>query len=192
MKEEAAVPKSRLRKMLCSLDAPYIARFMRLIETQSKATIGGWGLSYADIILPIYEKSFADARPRAALAAARDWFAGRIKLPESKKRSSECQAAVKEAAGSPAAQAAANACANAALLAHTPLHSLGVIFYGTAAIVYDRVGINETAEVYKRLAEDECAKMEAALRSIAVVDEPNPIRIDWSAFTGDRSLFRRC
>jgi hypothetical protein len=186
------MPKQRLRKMLCSLDAPYIARFMRLIETQSKATIGGWGLSYAEEnILPIYEKSFADGRPRAALASARDWFAGRIKLPESKERSSKCQTAAKEAAGNPAARAAANASANAALLAHTPLHSLGVIFYGVAAIVYDRVGINETAEVYERLAEDECAKMAAAFRSVAV-NEPNPIKINWTSFTGERSLFRRC
>jgi hypothetical protein len=60
---------AKVRKVLCSLDAPYIKNFMRLIETQSKATLGNWGLSYVEnSILPIYEKGFADDRPRAALA----------------------------------------------------------------------------------------------------------------------------
>lgn len=60
---------------------------MRLIETQSKATIDGWCVSYAEKhFLPIYEKSFPeDARPTAALNAARDWLDGKVKLPAVKK-----------------------------------------------------------------------------------------------------------
>jgi hypothetical protein len=180
---------AKVRKILCSLDAPYITCFMRLIETQSKATLGNWGLSYAEeCILQIYEKGFADNRPRVALASSRDWFAGKIKLRD---MYNECYAAAKEAENNPAAQAAANACANAALLAHTPRHSIGVVLYGVTAIAYDQVGTDEAAETYERLIEDECAKMEAALRAIAVENEPKPVKINWSTFIGEGSLFRR-
>ncbi len=55
-----------------------------------------------------------------------------------------------------------------------------VAFYGAAAIAYDRVGIAETAEVYNRIAAEECAKMEAALRAIAVENESNPAKIKWN------------
>jgi hypothetical protein len=55
---------------------------MRLIETQSKATLANWALDYAERhYLPIYAAHFPqDSRPREALAAARDWLAGRVKL----------------------------------------------------------------------------------------------------------------
>ena len=57
---------------------------------------------------------------------------------------------------------------------------LGLAFYGAAAIAYDRVGINEKPEVYDQIAAEECAKMEAALRAVAVEDEPNPAKINWN------------
>jgi len=41
------------------------------------------------------------------------------------------------------------------------------------------VGFDETPEVYDQIAAEECAKMEAALRAVAVDDEPNPAKINW-------------
>ena len=58
-------------------------------------------------------------------------------------------------------------------------HSLGIAFYGAAAIAYDRVGISEAPEVYDRIAAEECAKMEADLHAIAVENEKNPAKINW-------------
>jgi hypothetical protein len=77
----------KLRKMLCNLDWPEIQSLMRLIETQSKITIANWCVDYAEqYILPIYEKAYPDdVRPSAAIAAARDWLGGKIKLPVAKK-----------------------------------------------------------------------------------------------------------
>jgi hypothetical protein len=91
----------------------------------------------------------------------------------------ECHAAARELDGNPAAQAAARACGQASACFHTPTHSLGLAFYGAAAIAYDRVGLDATPEVYDRIAAEECAKMEAALRAVAVADEPNPVKINW-------------
>ncbi len=171
------------RKMLGSADAPYIKSLMRLIETQSKATIANWCMDYCEEhILPICEKAYPeDNRPRSALNAARDWLAGKVKLPEVRHIIlHECHAVARENEENPAVQAAARACGQAAACFHTPTHSLGLAFYGAAAIASDRVGTGESPEAYERIAAEECAKMEAALRSVAVEDEPNPAKIQWN------------
>jgi len=118
-----------------------------------------------------YEK--CDHRPRMALNASRDWFDGKKKLPEVKNIIlNECHAAARELDDNPIAQAAA--------CFHTPTHSLGLAFYGAAAIAYNRVGLNEKPEVYDLIAAEECARMEAALRAVAVENEPNPAKIKWN------------
>ena len=96
-------------KMLCDLEAPYTQSLMRLIETQSKATLANWALDYAERhYLPIYAAHFPqDSRPREALAAARDWLAGRVKLPALKLLILAAHAAAREAEAVPPAQAAA-------------------------------------------------------------------------------------
>jgi len=174
---------AKLRKTLGSADSPYIVRLMRLIETQSKATIAAWCMDYAEThILPVFEKHCpGDNRPHNAITAARDWFEGKKKLPEVKNIIlKECHAAARELNGNPAAQAAARACGQASACFHTPTHSLGLAFYGTAAIAYDRAGLNEKPEVYDQIAAQECARMEAALRAVAVENEPNPAKINWN------------
>lgn len=172
----------KLRKMLGTAGSPYILSLTRLIETQSKTTIAAWCLDYSERhILPIYAKRRpGDDRPLHALEASRDWFRGNVKLLQVKGIIlNECHAAAREAEADPAAQAAARACGQAAACFHTPTHSLGMAFYGAAAIAYDRVGLDETPETYDRIAAEECAKMEAALRKMAVDDEPHPAKIKW-------------
>ena len=174
--------KTKLRKMLGSANSPYILSLMRLIETQSKATIASWCLAYTEAhILPIFERRCpGDNRPRMALDASRDWFAGKKKLPEVKGIIlNECHAAARALEADPAAQAAARACGQAAACFHTPTHSLGLAFYAAAAIAYDRVGLLEKPEIYDAIAAEECAKMEEALRAMAVKNEPNPAKINW-------------
>ncbi len=172
---------AKLRKMLGAADSPYILSLMRLIETQSKETIANWCLDYAQQhILPIYERTCpGDGRPREALIAARDWLAGTIKLPAAKERILAVHAAAREAEENPVAQAATRAVGQAASVIHVATHSLGIAFYGAAAIAYDRVGVGESRETYDGIAAEECAKMEAALRAVAVEDEKNPARIKW-------------
>lgn len=172
---------AKLRKMLGAADSPYIVSLMRLIETQSKATIADWCLGYAEQhILPIYRKTYPDdMRPLLALDGARDWLCGNVKLPAVKARILQLHAAAREAEDHPAAQAAARALGQAASVVHVATHSLGLAFYGAAAIAYDRVGTAETPEAYDRIAAEVCAQMEDALRAIAVADEQNPAKINW-------------
>lgn len=141
----------KLRKMLGSADSPYIVSLMRLIETQSKATIANWCMDYCEVrILPIFEKYCpGDNRPRNAIAASRDWFDGKKKLPEVKDIIlNQCHAAARELNDNPAAQAAARACGQASACFHTPTHSLGLAFYGAAAIALVMVTGMEPERTY--------------------------------------------
>ena len=176
------MPK-KLRKMLGDLNEPCVQSLMRLIETQSKATLARWCLDYAGAqMLPIYAKDYpGDGRPEAAMNAARLWLAGEIKLPQAKGVIlNECHAAAREAEDFPAAQAAARACGQAASVIHTPTHSLGLYFYGAAAKAYDQLGTQARTEEYNAFAIEECIRMEDALRAIAVENEPKPAKINWN------------
>ena len=170
-----------VRKMLGSATSPYIVSLMRAIETQSVHTIASWATAYAcEQLLPIFEAAFAqDARPRQALDAAQAYLRGECKLADAKKSIRTAQTAAQEAAAIPAAQAAARAVFAAASAIHTPTFGLSLAFYGTAALAYARVGLHESAETYDRIAVEECARMEEALRAVSVEDEPNPAKIDW-------------
>lgn len=172
---------AKLRKMLGAADSPYILSLMRLIETQSKTTIGDWCVDYAEkYILNIYEKAFPeDDRLHLAVEAYRSYRKGELKLPELKKAVALTVQAAKEAEKNPAAQAAARTIGQAIGAVYTPTHSLGLAFYGAAAIAYDRVGLEEKPEVYDRIAAQECAKMEEALRACMVENEKNPAKIKW-------------
>ena len=172
---------AKLRKMLGAADSPYILALMSLIETQSKTTIGDWCVDYAEkYILNIYEKAFPeDDRLRLAVEAYRSYRKGELKLPELKKAAALTVQAAKEAEKNPAAQAAARTIGQAIGAVYTPTHSLGLAFYGAAATAYDRVGLEEKPEVYDRIAAQECAKMEEALRACMVENEKNPAKIKW-------------
>lgn len=171
----------KIRKMLGKADSPYILSLMSLIETQSKNTIIKWCNEYAEKhILPIYEKDYPqDYRLRNSLNAVNEWLAGNIKLTEAKKIIKEAQIAAREAEGNPAAQAAARAIGATTTTINTITSSLGLAFYGSAAIAYSSVGVNENSEVYDEIAEKVCKSMEDALREISIIDEPNPAKINW-------------
>lgn len=171
----------KVRKMIGKSDSPYIVSLMKLIETQSKNTIVKWCNEYArENILPIYQKYYPeDSRLENALNATDEWLKGNMKLTEAKKIIKEAQVAAREAEENPAAQAAARAIGATTTTINTVTSSLGLVFYGAAAIAYSSAGVKEKIEVYDEIAERECKKMEEALRKIAIIDEPNPAKINW-------------
>ncbi|NLT48229.1 MAG: hypothetical protein GXX92_07415 [Clostridiales bacterium] len=170
------------RKMLGDVNAPEVQALIQLINTQSKGTICKWCIDYAEThILPIFEKRYPnDDRPRKALNAARDYLDGKVKFPIVKDIIlNQCHAAARELDSDPASQAAARACGQGASVVHTLSHSLGLYFYGSAAVAYDRIGTGGTAEEYDEIAREVCADLTATLQAVAIVDEPNPAKIKW-------------
>lgn len=173
------MPKAR--KMLSDWEAPYIQSLMKLIETQSKATLAHWAVNYAEqVILPLWRKYYPnDFRPQNALYVAREWLSGAIKLPQAKAAILECHAAAREADGNAVAQAAARAIGQSASTIHSAQHCIGLAFYGALAAAYDRLGMDAPWAQIEQYAAEECGRMEAALRAVAVENEPNPAKIDW-------------
>lgn len=169
------------RKMLGDWEAPYIQSLIKLVETQSKTTLANWCVDYSESrLLPIYESAYPnDLRPRNALAAAREWLSGRIKLPQAKAVILECHAAAREAEANPSAQAAARAIGQCASTIHSASHCAGLALYGALAVAYDTVGIDADWSELERSAAEECGRMEAALRAMAVENEPNPAKLTW-------------
>jgi len=169
------------RKMLSDWDAPYIQSLVQLIETQSKVTLANWCISYCEAhILPIYEKHCPDdARPRNALYVAREWLDGKIKLPQAKVIILDCHAAARELENNPTAQACARAIGQCASSIHSASHCLGIALYGTLAVAYAKLGVDTPWAELEAFAAAECGRMEAALRAVAVENEPNPAKFTW-------------
>lgn len=174
------MPKTR--KMLSDWKAPYIQSLIRLIETQSKETLANWAIAYCEaVMLPLWERDYPDdLRPQKALRAAREWLSGSIKLPQAKKEILACHDAARDAEGNPVAQAAARAIGQSASTIHSARHCIGLAFYGALAVAYDQLGTAASWDEIEQSAAAECGRIEAALRSMAVVNEPNPAKINWN------------
>ena len=175
------MPK-KLRKMLGDVNSPSAVALRELIDTQSKDTILKWVVVYtANQMLPIFEKHCPDdTRPRKAVDAAVEVVNGKIKPSTVKNIIKECQDASRELDDNPTAQAAARAIYCGTAIIQTLTHSLGLFFYAAAAIAYDRVGLDASEEIYAEIAEEVCLAYTSALRSIAVENEPNPVKLKWN------------
>lgn len=174
------MPK-KLRKMLYNKEDPCIQSLLRLVKTQSKSTLAHWSVDYAEqALLPLWHQYYPDdPRPKNALNAAREWLSGTIRLPQAKAAILACHSAAREAEETPAAQAAARAIGQCASTVHSARHCMGLAFYGALAIAYDRLGTGAPWEQIERCAAEVCGHMEAALRAVAVENEPNPAQTNW-------------
>ena len=172
---------AKTQKMLSEWKAPYIQSLMKLIETQSKTTLANWVLDYAEqVILPLWCKSYPDdPRPQDALNAAHEWLSSKIKLPYAKAKILECHAAARESEGNLVAQAAARAIGQCSSTIHSARHCIGLAFYGALAVAYDQLGTNVPWGQIEKFAAEECERMFDALQAVAVMNEPNPAKIDW-------------
>lgn len=170
---------AKLRKMLGKVDDPSVVEMMAVIETQSVKTLAAWAVEYTEShVLPIYEMAYpAGPGFGPVLAAVRGWLNGEQKLNEVKPLLKEANALARET--EEAAQAAARALYTACSVVQNPNGALGFTFYTAAAILYDRVGLEEKPAVYDALAAEEMAKLLTSLKAAAVPDEKNPAKVDW-------------
>lgn len=117
---------------------------------------------------------------RLALETAQVYLAKAKKLAEVKAAAKEVMAQAKQLGLSPSEQAAVRAISSSLSSISTPTSALGMCFYASAALAYDRVGTEETDAVYEQIAAEECQTMYQRLQEIAVEDEKNPAKIDWN------------
>ncbi len=168
-----------LRKMLGSADHPAILRLMRLIETQSKATLTRFAADYAAArYLPLLAALVPEEnRLQAAVQAVRDHLLG-APLSRVKAAVKDARTAA-QAQKDPVVQAAARAVATACAVAVTPTNALGFAFYGAAAFAYHTAGTAADRSVHDALATRELEGICAALEAVCIPDEPDPVKVDW-------------
>lgn len=174
--------KPKLRKMLGSAKHPLVIKLMRIIETQSQDTLCRWALDYVQAhYFPILnQKGCCDSRFIQAAQTVENLLHKRISLKEGKPFFKQAAAAAREIDQDPAAQAAAKAISVACSIAQTPTNALGFTFYGAAAYAYDCAGFEASRQVYEQLATEEFQTLLDALNLIAVLHEPNPVKINWN------------
>jgi hypothetical protein len=185
-KGEAMSPEqAKPRRILGYPNAPYLDNLKNQISSQSRVTVLKWAIDYVEANqLVVFESRFPDDfRPRAALASARNFISDEndradIKI-EMQPLVLACHAAARAAESDAAAQAAARTCAQAASSVYELGHTLGIAYFGSAAAAYARVGINQDAATYDRLAADECERQYLALKAISIDNEPDPTEIVW-------------
>jgi hypothetical protein len=61
----------------------------------------------------------------------------------------------------------------------TPTHALGLLWYSGAAVAYDRAGLNETDEIYDKIANEVLVDYYDRLKAVAVKNEPKPVKCKW-------------
>ncbi|MGI5958530.1 MAG: putative immunity protein [Massiliimalia sp.] len=171
---------AKLRKMLGNPQDEEVIALMRQIETQSLETLARWALSYAqEMLLPIYEEMTQDLRFRPILVAVEQVLSGERKLGEIKPQLREAREKAK-LTQDPIAQAAARGIATACAVLQTPTNSLGFCFYGAAAVIYHREGIQLSPDQYDQLAKKEFTAILDSLKKKSLAQESNPVKVNWN------------
>lgn len=91
----------------------------------------------------------------------------------------ECLALMRLMETQSAQTLAARAISTACATTQTPTNALGFLFCGAADIDYEQAGLTETAAVYDALATDELKCALYALQQDAVLNEPQPAKLNW-------------
>lgn len=172
---------NKLRKMLGDINDETIIKLMKVIETQNAEVLALWALDYVDEnIMPIYEKLTDDLSLRNLVICTREYIVNNRSLKEIKQMLKETKGLVKEVEDNIVALACVRAVLTACAVKHTPTNALGYTFYCAAAIVYNKVGLSETREVYDALAKIEFSKLLDALYKVAIKNEKNPVKVNWN------------
>jgi hypothetical protein len=92
-----------------------------------------WAATCAEHVLHLFEAAKpSDPRPRQAIASARAWVRGEIRMSESREAAGHANGAARDLRG--AARHAAYAAAQAAAVAHVAAHELGAAAYAIKAV----------------------------------------------------------
>jgi len=139
-----------------------------------------WAATCAEHVLHLFESvEPLDPRPRHAIAQARAWVRGEIRMSQSREAAGHANAAARDLSGAP--RNAAYAAAQAAAVAHVAAHELGAAAY---AIKAARAAAPQGHDVsFGRL---ECRwqreQLPDAIRDLVLDDQRLRNDICWSVF----------
>lgn len=99
-----------------------------LLDPKSHSALALWAVNCAKGVLPLFEKTIKDTRPRNAILIGRAWAAGKVKTGVAMRASLSAHAAARNAKD-PIAKAVARAAGQAVATAHCADHSMGALLY---------------------------------------------------------------
>ena len=171
---------AKLRKMLGDVNSPVCMEIMALIATQSQKTIERWAVEYAaGNTLPLYRAEYPEETLLAeTVKKCRCYMAGGMKLSQLKPVLSEARKLASATKGD-IAQAAARAVSAACASVQTPTNAFGFLMYAAAASAYATLGTDRVQQEYDVYAQAQMEKALVSLKSVAVENEPNPVKVDW-------------
>jgi hypothetical protein len=103
------------------------------LDAAQHRLLAAWAADCAERLLPLFEQSSRDDRPRRAVETARAWVRGEASVGDCQKAAVAAHAAARGAT-SESATAAARAAGHAVATAHMADHSLGPMIYGLKAV----------------------------------------------------------
>lgn len=139
-----------------------------------------WAATCAEHVLPLFSRERPDdARPAQAIAAARSWAAGEMKMMAARAAGGHAMGAARDLAG--AARHAAYSAGQAGAVGHVAAHDLGAAAYAIKAV---RAAVPELeAAVAGRV---ECHwqrdQLPAAVRALVLDDQRLRNHLCWSMF----------
>ena len=98
------------------------------LDRKSHETLALWAANCAERVLPLYERTTKDLRPRNTILTGKAWVAGSVQTKIAMKASLAAHAAAR-GAKEPIATAAARAAGQAVATAHCADHSMGALLY---------------------------------------------------------------
>jgi len=139
-----------------------------------------WAATCAEHVLRLFEAAQpSDPRPRQAIAQARAWVRGEIKMMQAKDAAGDAYDAAREVTG--AAKHAAQSAAQAAVVAHVAAHELGAAAYAIrAARATAPAGEEEDAGRLECRWQRE--QLPEAIRDLVLDDQRLRNDICWSVF----------
>ena len=134
---EVSAKAKRHNQILFSKESLLLDSLRHLIDQANRRELTLWALELAEEnVLQLTERYPEDLRPGEAIAAARAWAAGEIKMPIAKRTILNCHAMAK-ALTDPADIARCHAVGQACSVVHTAGHALGYPMYELTAIVLE-------------------------------------------------------
>lgn len=151
--DEAALRLKRKNQVLFAKNSEYLQDLNTLFQGMDHRVLVLWAFDFAAESIAALEKKYPEEqRPREALAAAREWAAGRVKMRLAQRKILDCHAVAKEI-DEREDIALCHAIGQACAVVHTAGHAIGYPIYELTAIIY-RLGIEHCAEAVEARKKD--------------------------------------
>lgn len=151
--DEAAIRLKKKNQVLFTKDSAYLQDLLTLFQNQKHTVAALWAFDFAAESIAMLEEKYPDEqRPREALAAVKDWAAGKAKMRWAQRKILDCHAFAKEI-DQKEDIAVCHAIGQACAVVHTAGHAIGYPIYDLTAIVY-RLGIAGCAEAVEQRKQD--------------------------------------